>query len=198
MCWILLKGENIVVGHCLKALKEKQSLSEQLYQFGWQNIGDRNFGVWTISFNGISKSSSPFWTVYFLLSTHTSHFDGIPHCYKNGSSNNSNKLKLAALCGLFLVIRVKTLLVCATHACMCGFFCFYFWRKFFILFYFYFGLELRPNYTGPIAWCPTRVMETRLYSFVFFHLFSLLFHIGLIGIRKFEKKVFGAFFLRDM
>lgn len=36
MCFgYLLKGENIV-GHCLKALKEKQSLTEQLYQLGWQ------------------------------------------------------------------------------------------------------------------------------------------------------------------
>lgn len=103
MCFgYLLKGENIV-GHCLKALKEKQSLTEQLYQLGW------NFGIWTISYNGF------FLVNLLILDSMLSSFNlhkslwWDPTVKKNVTGS---KLKLAALCGL---------LECAMHVSMCDF-----------------------------------------------------------------------------
>jgi len=71
---------------------------------------------------------------------------------------------------------------------------FYFWRELYI---FYFGLEFWPNYTGPIIWCPTCVMETRIYSFILFWIFSFVFtsfHISLIGFGLRRKKGFWSLF----
>ena len=120
------------------------------------------------------------------------------------NKNRYNKLKLATVCGLFFMLRVKTLLVRATYVCMCVLF---FFSPFFLCFIFG-GNCLTFSSLWPRALAyklyrthclvSTRVMETCVYSFNFWDFLicfqeRTLFHSGLIGWRNGIKKVFGAF-----
>lgn len=170
MRWLSVK-EKRMVGQCFRAgMKKTESQSKEI---NWvdksQAIEASKLGLFLIM-GSLSQASYLDQHLRFF-SLHVT-FESVMNTTRV-QKPNSNKMKLATFCGLFSSDTRETPLVRVSHVRMCDFFMFQLWRELFFI-SFSFRLELRPNYTGSIAWCPP-VMETRVYSFTFILDFFICF-----------------------
>ena len=121
---------------------------------------------------GVSRSSFSSCPACFASSIYTLLLvvcDGIPLEYKK--RKKKRKEEIAIRWSLPHFVDLWWYVWDASGVCLarayCDFSFFSYGGNCFLFLFFFFWLELWPNYTGTIAWCP-RVMETRVYSFHFF------------------------------